>query len=127
MNDSLTIAKQLVVGAFLGIVSLLHPWAATGAAFGCLFYLAMPNPLNMGRKFLMTLVSWSVGYGAGVFSYGEGPPWTQKAMVVSILASALAAVVLTSIHSFIQSGSALPPWLSAILDKIPFGNRRGDT
>lgn len=121
-----TVAYVLsALGAFLAPV---HPWAATGAAFGCCFFLAAPATTVGAKRWLLALFSLGIGYAAGVFFYGEGPPYSNKAMLVAAALAALAAVLFTAWHAIIANNGPLPPWLSAIIELLPFkkGTRTDD-
>lgn len=107
------------------ILAALHPWAAAGAAFGCVFYLMMPAAITGWRRAGLAAVSWGVGYGAGVFWYGGGPPYLEKAMLVSAITSSLAVVVLTAAYGMSERGGPLPQWAGDILDRIPFTKNKG--
>lgn len=108
------------------ILAAVNPWAATGAAFGCCFFLAAPMATNGWQRFKLMLFSLGIGYGGGVFFYGGGPPWNEKAMMVSAALSALGAVIFTALYYVVDRNGPLPQWLENILDRIPLFKRRGD-
>lgn len=108
------------------ILAAVNPWAATGAAFGCCFFLAAPMATNGWQRFKLMMFSLGIGYGGGVFFYGGGPPWNEKAMMVSAALSALGAVVFTALYYVVDRNGPLPEWLTNILDRIPLFKRRGD-
>jgi hypothetical protein len=105
----------------------IHPWAATGAAFGCCFFLAAPMATTGWQRFKLVLFSFGLGYAGGVFWYGGGPPWSEKAMLVAAALSALGAVIFTAFYYVIDKSGPLPAWLESILDRIPLFKRRSDT
>jgi hypothetical protein len=107
------------------LLAALHPWAATGAAFGCCFFLASPASTRGWQRVKLGLFSWGIGYAAGVFTYGGGPPYSDKAMLVSAGVSALAAIIFTGLYHVIATGGPLPPWLESMLDRVPFLKRKG--
>jgi hypothetical protein len=109
------------------ILAAVNPWAATGAAFGCCFFLAAPMATNGWQRFKLMMFSWGIGYGSGVFFYGGGPPWNEKAMMVSAALSALGAVIFTAFYYVIDKNGPLPSWLENILDRIPLFKRNGDS
>lgn len=109
-----------LLGAATVAVQAVHPWASIGASFGCCFFLASPGSAVGIKRLFLGLFSWGVGYAAGVFWFGEGPPWSQKAMLVSAAAGALAAVLFTVAYGMISSNSALPPWAESLLKVIPW-------
>ncbi len=102
----------------------IHPWAAVGAAFGCCFFLAAPMVTNLWQRVKLGLFSFGLGYAAGIFWYGEGPPWNEKAMLVSAALSALGAVIFTAFYYVIDKSGPLPAWLESILDRVPMLKRR---
>lgn len=110
------------------ILLAIHPWAATGAAFGCCFFLAAPMVTSGWRRLKLSLFSFGLGYAAGVFWYGKviGQPWNEKAMLVSATVSALAAVAFTAFYFVIDKSGPLPDWLKDILDRVPMFKRRSD-
>lgn len=117
--------KSGALWAVGAILAAMHPWAATGAAFGCCFFLASPAASHGWKRIKLGLFSWGIGYGAGVWAYGGGPPYSDKAMIVAAAAAALAAITFTAWAHMIQSGGALPPWMGAVLDRVPFLKRGG--
>lgn len=122
MTDGKSGAVLLIGSAGL----ILHPWAAIGAAFGCCFFLAMPSATRGMGRLGLGVFSWGIGYAAGVFAYGDGPPWDSKAMLVAACVAALAAVCFTGIFHAVAKGGPLPPWLESTLDRVPFlKSRRG--
>lgn len=114
-----------LAATFLAIGAAIHPWAATGAAFGCCFFLAAPGATSGWQRIKLLLFSMGFGYSCGTFLYGGGPPWSEKAMVVSAVASALGAVIMTAFYFIIDKSGPLPSWLENILDRIPMLKRRG--
>lgn len=116
---------QALLALVTGTLTALHPWAAAGASFGCVFYLMMPAVMEGWRKAGYAVFSWGTGYASGVFFYGGGPPYLEQAMLVSALCSCLAVVILTAIYGAGEKGGPLPPLVSDILDRIPFTRKKG--
>jgi len=110
----------------LAALTAMHPWAASGAAFGCCFFLASPSSTTGWQRLKLCLFSWGAGYAAGLFFYGEGPPYSNKAMLVSAAVAALVAVTFTGFYHVIDRNGPLPEWLSSILNLIPWTKNRGD-
>lgn len=110
------------------VLLAIHPWAATGAAFGCCFFLAAPMATSGWQRLKLGLFSFGMGYAAGVFFYPHvpGESWNEKAMLVSAGVSALAAVAFTAFYFIIDKSGPLPDWLKDILDRIPMFKRRSD-
>lgn len=110
------------------VLLAIHPWAASGAAFGCCFFLAAPMVTSGWQRIKLALFSFGMGYSAGVFFYPNvsGQPWNEKAMLVSACVSALAAVAFTAFYFVIDKSGPLPDWLKDILDRIPMFKRRSD-
>lgn len=119
--------KSAAAAVLWGVLYALHPWAATGAAFGCCFFLAMPSAYRGGKRALLGVFSWGIGYGSGVWAYGGGPPYSDKAMIVSAATSAVAVSVFLAWRHMIDNGGALPPWMESVLDRVPFLKRKGGT
>lgn len=102
-----------------GLLAVIHPHAAAGAAFGCFFFLASPSSTGRIQRIWLGVFSFGIGYAAGVFAYGEGPPFSNKAMLVSGTVSALAAVIWTGLHRMAEGDKPLPQWLKDLLHMIP--------
>lgn len=118
---------QLLAGVVLAVLAAMNPYAAAGAAFGCCFYLAFPSASRGLQRLLYAVFSWGVGYASGVFFYGDGPPYSQKSMLVSAVFSAVAVLVFVAWGSIIRRDGNLPPWFQSLLDVVfPFRNKRGD-
>lgn len=113
---------------FCMVAMAVHPWAATGAAVGCCFLLFAPMATAGWQRLKLIPFSFGTGYACGVFWYGRvpGEHWNEKAMLVSIFFSALAAVIFTAFYYVIDKNGPLPPWLESILDRIPLFKRRSD-
>jgi len=123
----LVLMGKLLGGSVLAVLALLNPHAAAGAAFGCCFFLAFPSESRGWRRFLYCVGSWGGGYAAGVFLYGEGPPYNQKGMLVAAVVAALAVLIFVAWSAIIRRDGDLPPWLQSLLDVVmPFRAKRGD-
>lgn len=119
--------QQLATGVGLALLAALNPHAAAGAAFGCCFYLAMPQASHGASRLLYAAFSWGIGYAAGVFFYGDGPPFSPKAMLVAAVVAAVAVLVFISWSSIIKREGNLPPWVQSLLDIVsPFKKRGND-
>lgn len=123
MTDQCT---QWFCATLLAVLAATHPWAASGAIFGCCFFLARPGVTTGWQRVKLGVFSFGLGYAGGVFWYGGGPPWSERAMLVSAVISALAAVTFTAFYYVIDKSGPLPAWLESILDRIPMFKRRGD-
>jgi hypothetical protein len=118
---------QWIGGALLLILAAINPHAAAGAAFGCCFFMAYPSASKGLQRLLYAAFSWGLGYAAGVFFYGDGPPYSQRAMLVSAAVSALAVLIFIAWGSIIRRQGNLPPWMQTILDIVfPFRAKRGE-
>ena len=82
----------------IGALATIDGHAALGAAFGCCFFLAMPQDTTTGRRFLFTVSSYGLGYAAGVSVYG-----TDKQMLVSSIVAALIVALLIGVTGLIQN------------------------
>lgn len=118
MSEKLVIAAGVVVGGLA-----VHPYAAAGAAFGCCFYLASPATAKSWRRILLVMFSWGIGYSSGAYAFDMSEPRSIGAMLVGASVAALAAVVFSGLYKVAENESPLPPWLSNILDRIPFLKR----
>lgn len=119
--------QQVVLGFMVMMLTAMNPFAAAGAAFGCCFYLAFPSASRGLQRLLYCVFSWGIGYAAGVFLYSEGPPYSQKSMLVSAVVAAVAVLVFIACGGIIRRDGNLPPWLQQILDVVfPFRAKRGD-
>lgn len=108
-----------ICGVFASILAVTHPWAASGAAFGCCFFLAYPPAAITARqRWLLVVFSFGIGYAAGVFFYGEGPPWSNKAMLVSGGVSATGVSLFTAWRWMVDNRENLPPWMVSLLELI---------
>ncbi|ATW62255.1 hypothetical protein Psp6_00002 [Pseudomonas phage Psp6] len=120
-------AGSFAMGIVYTILMYTHPWAAVGAGFGCVFFLTLPAASTGWKRFKLVVFSYGLGYAAGVFFYGGGPPYSEKAMFVSAGFSALGAVVFTAFYYVVDKNGPLPPWLESILDRIPMFKRGGNS
>lgn len=118
---------KLLIAGLLAVLAMLNPHAAAGAAFGCCFFLAYPSASRGWQRILYGAFSWGLGYAAGVFFYGEGPPYSQKSMLVASAVAALAVLVFVAWSAVIRRDGNLPPWLQSILDIVfPYRAKRGE-
>ena len=118
---------KLLGGGILAVLVLLNPYAATGAAFGCCFFMAFPSASRGWQRVLYGVFSWGIGYGAGVFFFGEGPPYSPKAMLVSASFSALGALIFIAWGRIIGKGGKFPQWVETLLDIVfPFRSKGGN-
>lgn len=116
---------EAIVAGLLAFMVGLHSHAAAGAAFGCFFFLASPASTNRRQRLLLSVFSFGIGYAAGVFAYGGGPPYNEKAMFVAGSVSALAAVIWAGLHRMAAGDGPLPQWLKDTLGFIPLFRRKG--
>lgn len=103
----------------------MHPHAASGAVVGCFFFLASPSATTRRQRLLLAVFSFGIGYAAGVFAYGGGPPFSEKAMFVAGGVSALAAVVWTGLHRMAAGDGPLPQWVKDTLGFLPMFRPKG--
>lgn len=108
--------------AFLTAVS---PEAAAGAVCGGLFFWSLSPEIPISTRIALAIASIGMGYGAGLAAL-RSEDWTSWAWVVSGLVASMIHVAIVSLRGIVKTGSPLPPWLVAILDMIPWRNRRGD-
>lgn len=109
------VALLLYLGA---LIAQLHPGAAMGASFGCLFFIFLPDPTAGGalfkftRKCGLTIVSWGFGYAAGIAVGGS------FAMLFGVLGGALAAAILGALNLMVLNDGDLPNWLASIVKAV---------
>ena len=116
---------EAIAAILLGLMAGTQPHAAAGAAFGCFFFLASPASTNRRQRLLLAVFSFGIGYAAGVFAYGGGPPYSEKAMFVAGSVSALAAVIWTGLHRMAANDGPLPQWLKEAIGFIRKGPSDG--
>jgi hypothetical protein len=119
MQEQATALAYLLAG-LSAFFTPMHPWAASGAAFGCCFFLAYPGATTGKQRLFLGLFSLGIGYGCGVFFYGDGPPYSTKAMFPAAAFAALAAVLFTAWRAMINKNGTLPPWLASLIELWPF-------
>jgi hypothetical protein len=109
------VVALLYVGA---LIAQLHPGAAMGASFGCVFFVFLPDPTVGGRLFKLvrktglTVVSWGFGYAVGI---AIGGTW---AMLTAVLGGALAAAVLGALNLMVLNDGDLPNWLNSVIRAV---------
>lgn len=96
------------------VLAAMHPHAASGALAGCAFFLTTPNAATGFKRVLLLIFSFLVGYAGGLFFYGDGPPYSPKAMLVSAGFSAVAVVVFTAATHMFEHNGDLPPWFKSV-------------
>lgn len=112
------------------VIEQLHPGAASGASFGCFFFLAFPDPQKGTafeqtlRKIVLLIGSWGAGYATGA-ALAQSANWSAWAMPVAVIISALAAAIIGALNLTVRNDAPLPQWLSNILNRIPI-LKRGD-
>ena len=120
-------AQQFLTWLVVAVLAAMNPFAADGAAFGGCFYLAFPSASRGLQRLLYSVFSWGIGYAAGVFFYGDGPPYNQKSMLIAAAFSAIAVLMFVAIGGIIRRNGNLPPWAQSLLDVVvPFRAKRGD-
>lgn len=120
--------EQCSLYAYLWVCALLagiNGFAAAGAAIGCCFFLAAPKATSLRERFLLSVFSLGMGYGGGVYFYGGGPPFDEKALFVAGAVSALIAVVFTALGYMVEKDGPVPEWIKTIIGLIPFFKNRG--
>lgn len=120
MTDYPTLVGAWLLAVLSTVYTATNPWAATGAAFGCCFFLAYPGATTSKQRWLLGTFSLGIGYACGVFFHGEGPPYSQKAMLPAAVFAALAAVLFTAWSAIIANNGTLPPWLASLIELWPF-------
>jgi len=106
---------------------LINPFAVAGALIGTCFLLSRPGATTLGQKIYLGLFSCGMGFGGGVFFYPGGPPWNEKAMLVSGGIAGLIATVFTAAGAMVESKAGLPKWVKDILGYVPFVKQRSNS
>lgn len=109
-----------LIAALVFMGTIMNPYAAIGAAFGCVFFLQYPSVLTPWRRAALAVFSWAVGYGAGMYWYGSGPPWLPDAFLPSLAAAALGSSIFTAFAAIIDKNGELPGWLVSLLNLLPW-------
>lgn len=129
MND-VTKCTVLACLSLWGLIQQAHPYAAMGASFGCVALLLMNDPSTDSwfekavRKIASIILSWGAGYAAGLgISNGE---WADSTMIFSVVVAAFASSIFGGVNLMFRNSGPLPPWLSAILDRLPFLRKGND-
>lgn len=113
------------------LIEQLHPGAASGASFGCFFFLAFADPTKgstverLFRKVALLMFSWGLGYAVGS-GLAASPNWGSFAMAAAVGISALSAAIFGALNLTIRNDGPLPRWLGGILDRIPTLKRGSD-
>ena len=123
MREQCTLVAWVWVCAML---SGINGFAAAGAAVGCCFYMAVPRATTVREQFCLSVFSFGMGYGGGIYWYGGPPPYSEKAMLVAGAMSALIAVVFTAIGYMVERDGQVPEWIKTIITIIPFFKSRGN-
>lgn len=113
--------KSWVTWFFAGLISYasaMHPHAAVGAAAGLCFFVVFPPATTRLQRLFLAVFSFFGGYATGVLMYGEGPPWSTKAMLPALIVSALIAVIATAAFHMVNKDGDLPPWLKSLIDRF---------
>lgn len=106
------------------VIEQLHPGAASGASFGCFFFLAFPDPTvgrwfeQLVRKFALLVFSWGSGYGIGS-GLAASAAWSGWAMAGACGTAAMVATLVGALNLMVRNDGPLPRWLGAILDRFP--------
>lgn len=122
--------EQCVVWAWWWVCAVgagVNPFAAAGAAIGCCFFMAAPRATTLRERFLLSVFSFGMGYGGGVFFYGGPPPYSEKAMLVAGGIAAMIATVFTALGYMVEKDGPVPEWIKTIIGLIPFFKSRGNS
>lgn len=100
------------------MIAQLHPGAAMGASFGCVFFIFLPDAtvggmyFKFARKLGLAIVSWGFGYATGIAVGGT------IAMLAALFGGALAAAVLGALNLMVLNDGDLPHWLTSIVRAV---------
>lgn len=96
------------------LLQALQPAAAMGAAFGCVFFMAFPDPkspLVFLRKLGLLAFSWGLGYAVGKDVGSFGMAW-------AVVVSALAATLMGALNLMVRNDGPLPDWFKSLLNAL---------
>lgn len=124
MREQCTVIFWAWLCALGGVV---NPFAVAGALVGMCFFLASPKATTLAQKLYLGVFSCGMGIGGGIFFYPGGPPWSEKAMLVSGGIAALIATVFTAAGYMVDSKGGLPRWVKDILAYVPFVKPRSNS
>lgn len=115
MTDQTSLMGAWLLGVLSAAWYATNPWAATGAAFGCCFFLAYPGATTVRQRWWLGVFSLGIGYASGVFFYRD-----DRAMLVAGTIAALASVLFTAWAAIISNNGNLPPWMKSLIELWPF-------
>ncbi len=104
-----------IVVLLVACLAVLDPPSSVGAAGGCLFFAMNPTNDSVFRKSMLAVVSFILGYSAGVAVKPENSMW------VSLVVSSVAVVILGTISRTVGSDRGLPLWISEIISILRGG------
>lgn len=113
---------------WLMLISLfgwLHPESAAGAVFGGMFFWGLNPEIKPSTRLLFLVASVGVGYGMSLPA-ARSPEWASWAWLLAGFSTVLVHVMIVSMRAVVTTGSALPPWMTAIIDALPWRRPRGD-
>lgn len=110
-------------GFFVLVVGAIQPEAAAGAVCGGMFFWALSPEIPVSTRIWLALASIGFGYGIGLPATKADTGW---AWFHAGCGATLAHVVIVSLRSVIKTDSPLPPWLTAMLDYLPWRKSGGD-
>ena len=97
-----------IIMVLVSLFAALHPEAAIGASFGCMFFVAFKNADTLMQKLFYTGASWGGGYSVGLATDGV------TSMLSAFLAACFTIAVVSSIARSVDEGD-LPEWLSKLI------------
>ena len=110
---------------FIGLFAWVHPETAAGAIFGGMFFWGLNPEIAPRVRFWFLVASVGLGYGLALpAARSEG--WQAWAWGFAGLATALIYVAIVSLRATIQTGSPLPPWMTALADSLPWRKNRDE-
>lgn len=110
---------------FVALFGWVHAESAAGAVFGGMFFWALNPEIPPRARFWLMLASVGAGYGLALPA-ARSAEWYAWSWTFAGFGSALVHVMLVSMRATIQTGSPLPPWMTAVKDYLPWNKNRGD-
>lgn len=107
----------------LAVLGAIHPEAAAGAVCGGLFFWSLSPEIPVSSRVMLLIASVGIGYGIGLPA-ARSTDYSGWAWVASGFGASMAHVMIVSMRSMVKTGSPLPPWLTAILDALPWRRNR---
>jgi hypothetical protein len=112
-------------GLLLLLFHTIYPEAAVGAVCGSMFFWSLSPEIPVFNRFFLALASIGFGYGMGLPA-AQSVSYTGWTLVTAAFGASLVHVVIVSLQRTVNKDSPMPPWLTGILDILPWTRKGGD-